>query len=122
LNFGDGSPLSTEAAPCHTYNQPGVYEWQAKAVAGGVTRTLSGEIKIVSGTPAEVLLTFTRTASAITIAWPATAAGFEVQTRSRWGTGDWAALGQPPGRVGDQFVVTVQAAGTEQYFRLRKAP
>ena len=47
-DFGDGSPVSTSAAPSHTFTSGGTYKTKLKVTDGsGATRTSSNEISVV---------------------------------------------------------------------------
>jgi PKD repeat protein len=47
-NFGDGTPLSGQPAPTHTYQSPGTYGWSMVASMGGATCSKNGSIMVTA--------------------------------------------------------------------------
>jgi alpha-L-arabinofuranosidase len=59
-------------------------------------------------------------AGAVTLAWPAAAGGFTLESRTNLASGTWAPVVAPPQIVADEWRVTLPDSGHEQYFRLRR--
>jgi hypothetical protein len=65
-------------------------------------------------------LKFTRTPNGITLAWPASLAGFVLETASAVPATNWSAAPGALSVIGDQNVVTFESGSSARFFRLRK--
>jgi hypothetical protein len=65
-------------------------------------------------------LQITRSGQTLRISWPQAATGFVLETAESLAAANWAPVLNPPMPEGDQHVVTQEASGSSQYFRLRK--
>jgi len=115
-DFGDGTALSTEQFPAHTYVLPGQYNWTVVASAAGATASASGTIVI--GEP--VALGISSAGHFVTLFWPNTMADALLE-----GTGalelpsQWQWITNMPATSPSLFSVTLPAAGN-QFFRVRR--
>ena len=56
----------------------------------------------------------------LSISWPASEPGYNVETAANIVSGGWSSLGATQMLAGSQYVVTVPATGAGQFFRLVK--
>jgi hypothetical protein len=56
----------------------------------------------------------------VTLAWPATEPGLQLESATNLSAASWASVTNVPGLVGGEYVVTNNATGLSQFFRLRK--
>jgi hypothetical protein len=73
-------------------------------------------------TPATVELTATRTAVGnVRLAWPATATGYQLQTRTSLDPNpSWSAVTETPQSVGGEWVLELPPSDPTRFYRLAK--
>ncbi len=75
--------------------------------------------KIVEPSPPVLLIS--RLGSSVSISWPVSADGFNLESSTSLGAAaNWIAESSPPSVAGDQNVVTIEIGETSKFFRLRK--
>lgn len=120
--WSDGAPAGQGAEVCRSFAAAGTYQWQLTATAGAEAETTTGSVVVKAAPPADVTLTATRSGADLRIAWPVTATGYQLETTPSLRAPAWQPAGLTPVITEGQFVVTVPATASEQYFRLRKGP
>lgn len=115
-NFGDGSAVSTNQFPTHSYATPGSYDWSVVASVASATTTRSGTIVI--GNPVSLALDYT--GDKPTFSWPNGIADTLLEATDSLGSfPQWLWVTNAP-TVNVGFLnVTLPVSGN-QFFRIRR--
>ena len=114
--------LPTNAPALASFAENREFTWGAYRDDGGPTRLFSVEGVLTSITSSEQVLLNYRPLppDSAQLAWPASVSGFILQSSTNLATASWQDVPEPVVDVNGEHTVTVPAAGTATFFRLKK--
>jgi hypothetical protein len=122
-DFGDGTPPSSAASPCHTYTATGDYAWKLTIMAAGQSNRVSGVITISPELGPPVLLTITQTNGVLNISWPTDRIGTSLEmTSDPTQPEGWLPVVDPILTNVWGFTYQTPLTPDPQFFRVRRVP
>ena len=117
LSYIGRSLYSGDPYPDFTLNEFRIYNGALSAPEIAATQALGPDQLLSTNRP---VMTSTFNSSALTLSWPANAAGYTVMTATNLIGGGWYPAGVTPQLNGQQWQVTLPFSGNQQFYQLQK--